>query len=173
MGGDDPPDLTDAQRGLVIAALDRALANESILLLETRKMQWDVGGAQALTLHQLWTGQVREMSDLADTVAARIRALGGYPTATATGFVELTSLEEHPGCVPSATAAVCILVADHERVLQELEGAAAAAEGARDHGTASIVATLIQRHERMADMLRPFVADSAHAPEGTPSAPAA
>ena len=158
--------LTDKERGAVISLLDRALANEVILLIKTRKMHWDIGGPQFLTLHQLWGAQRAELDGMTDVIAERIRVLGGYPTATATGFLQLTSLAEHPGSVPRATAAVCFLLTDHELVIQDLRTTIDACEASHDRGTAELLTRVMRAHETMAWTLRSLVSGSAVTAEG-------
>jgi starvation-inducible DNA-binding protein len=159
--------LTDEQRRGSIARLDEALANEMLLLIKTKKIHWDVVGPQFLTLHKLLDEQYATLTEFVDTVAERVRTLGGYPVGTAAGFIESATLRESPGKVSDATTAVAILLDDHEAVVRGLREAAERCEVEYgDRGTADFFVAMLRAHEEMAWILRSFTEGSAVQSDG-------
>ncbi len=93
-----------------------------------------------------------------DATAERVRALGGYPLGTASGFIQYGSLKEHPNDLPSANMMVDRLVQDHEQVIRNLrEDIDKCAEEYHDEGTDDFLTGLMEQHEEMAWMLRSFL----------------
>jgi starvation-inducible DNA-binding protein len=150
--------LTDQQRdgvGRILAAL---LADEYVLYTKTRNYHWNVVGPQFNDLHKFFEAQYEELDDVVDDVAERMRALGQPSPATLVEFKKLARVEEKPGEQPSARAMLATLLADHESVIKTLRGdLETAATQHRDAGTSDFLTGLMERHEKMAWMLRAFL----------------
>ena len=150
--------LTEQQRQGVIELLNRDLADAYLLLVKTKKFHWDVVGPQFLTLHKLWEEHYNVLTVNIDACAERIRSLGGYPIGTMKGFLELTSLKEHPGDVPMASEMVSSLIDDHEQVIRNMRSHIdSCSESFHDQGTADFLTGLMEQHEEIAWMLRSFM----------------
>ena len=150
--------LTDEQLKGVIELLNRNLADFYLLIIKTKKYHWDVVGPQFRTLHTLWQEQYEALSMNIDETAERIRSLGGYPLGTAAGFVEYSTLQEHPQDLPNANEMVERLVLDHEKIIRNLrEDIDRSMEEYHDEGTADFLTGLMEQHEEMAWMLRSFL----------------
>ena len=92
-----------------------------------------------------------------DEVAERIRQLGGTSPGTLAEFTKATRLKEHPGQHPDAKGMLSALLADHEAVIQTLRGdLATAMDKLSDAGTSDFLTGLMEKHEKMAWMLRAF-----------------
>lgn len=149
--------LTDQQRRGVIDLLNCDLADSYLLLVKTKKFHWDIVGPQFLTLHKLLEEHYTTLAVNIDACAERIRTLGGYPIGTMQGYLEFTSLSEHPGDVPMATGMVELLIEDHEQVIQNLRAHIDQCSGDfHDMGTADFLTGLMEQHEQIAWMLRSF-----------------
>lgn len=149
-----------------IRLLNEALANVSIAIIKTKKFHWDVVGPQFRTLHQLFDEQYTTLGEYADSVAERVRMLGGFPLGTAAGFLENAEVKEEPGNVPNATLAVRRLLSDHEQIARALRRAIDAAAECHDPGTADLFTEMLRGHEEMAWMLRSFVQGEAVEADG-------
>ncbi len=150
--------LTDEQRQGVIGILNADLADFYLLLIKTKKYHWDVVGPQFRSLHELWEEHYMTLTQNIDETAERVRALGGYPVGTAAGFLNLTSLREHPGDLPNAYEMVARLVVDHEQVIRNLRDHIDRCDQTfNDQGTADFLTGLLSGHEEMAWMLRSFI----------------
>jgi starvation-inducible DNA-binding protein len=160
--------LTEEQRKGVVELLNRDLSDSYLLLIKTKKYHWDVVGPQFRTLHQLWEEQYQTLSTSIDSMAERIRALGGFPVGTAEGFLQMASIKEHAGNVPTATEMVANLVNDHEQIIRNLrEHVDQSSEEFHDEGTADFLTGLMEGHEEMAWMLRAFIEGEALKADGS------
>jgi starvation-inducible DNA-binding protein len=149
--------LSDEALKGVIDLLNHDLADANVLVVKTKKYHWDVVGPQFRSLHKLLDDQYEMLSESVDEIAERIRSLGGYPVGTLKGFLELASLKEDPGDVPTATDIVVRLRDDHEQIIRNLrEHIDRCTNDFNDQGTADFLTDLIREHEKMAWMLRSF-----------------
>lgn len=165
--------LTETERTGSIEELNVALANESLLLIKTKKVLWDIVGPQFLTLKELLNAQTQTLSVAIDGIAERIRTLGGYPIGTAAGFLALTELKEHPGRVLDATAAIEMLLDDHEALIRLHRRLVDRCERTHhDRGSADFAVRLLEQHEQMAWILRSFIEGAAVRPDGQVKLPA-
>jgi starvation-inducible DNA-binding protein len=150
--------LSEEQRQGVIELLNRDLADAYLLLIKTKKYHWDVVGPQFRSLHELWEEQYQALTENIDSLAERVRALGGYPVGTAEGFLQLASIKEHGGDIPMATEMVSRLADDHEQIIRNLRGHVdQCSDDFHDEGTADFLTGLMEQHEEMAWMLRSFI----------------
>ncbi len=159
--------LTDEQRQGVVELLNCDLADAYLLLIKTKKYHWDVVGPQFRTLHKLWEEHYEALTVNIDSIAERVRTLGGYPLGTAEGFLKVATIKEHAGSVPSATGMVARLVEDHEQIIRNLrDHIDQCSENFHDEGTADFLTGLMEQHEEMAWMLRSFIEGEALESDG-------
>jgi starvation-inducible DNA-binding protein len=160
--------LTEEQRQGVIELLNKDLSDAYLLLIKTKKYHWDVVGPQFRSLHEMWEEHYQTLTETIDSIAERVRTLGGYPVGTATGFLQMASIKEDEGRVPTATEMVANLVNDHEQVIRNLrEHVDQCSEEFHDEGTADFLTGLMEGHEEMAWMLRSFIEGEALAADGS------
>jgi starvation-inducible DNA-binding protein len=150
-----------------IALLNVALCNESLLLIKTKKAHWDVVGPQFLAIHRVLDDDYAQLQESTDRLAERIRVLGGYPTGTASGFLEHATLREQPGELRGVTGIIEGLLQDHEAVIRQLREAADQTDvGYGDRGSSDTLVALLQKHEVMAWQLRSFLEGEAVQSDG-------
>ena len=139
----------------ILAAL---LADEYVLYTKTRNYHWNVVGPQFNDLHKFFESQYDALNEVVDDVAERARTLGGPAIGTLAEFVKLARLKEHPGQYPEAKQMIANLVADHEAIVRTLRGdLATAMDKLGDAGTSDFLTGLMEKHEKMAWMLRSFL----------------
>lgn len=159
--------LTDEQRQGVIELLNKDVADVYLLLIKTKKYHWDVIGPQFRTLHELWEEQYTALTETVDSIAERVRQLGGFPVSTAMEFTRLASIQENPEVIPNATEMVARLIDDHELIIRNLrEQVDQCGDQFHDQGTADFLTGLMEQHEEMAWMLRSFIEGEAVAADG-------
>lgn len=150
--------LTSEQRKGVIKLLNRDLADTYLLLIKTKKAQWDVWGPQFRILLKLWQEHSEILMHNLDSYAERARILGGYPVATAAGFLQIASIQENPEVESTTLQMVDSLLKDHEQIICSLrKHINLCSETYNDRGTADFLAILMERHEQMAWILRSFM----------------
>lgn len=159
--------LSQEQRANVIELLNKDLADNYLLLIKTKKYHWDVVGPQFRSLHELWQEQYEALAVNIDSIAERIRALGGYPVGTAEGFLKHATIKEHSNDLPNATEMVRRLVVDYEQIIRNFrEHIDLCGDRHGDEGTADFITNLMEEYEEAAWMLRSFV--EGESIDGTP-----
>ena len=150
--------LSDKQREGVVQRLNALLGDEYVLYTKTRNYHWNVVGPQFNDLHKFFEEQYEALNDAVDEVAERARTLGGRAAGTLAEFLEHARLKEHPGQYPEARKMIANLLADHEAIIRTLRvDLEACAQEYRDMGTSDFLTGLMERHEKMAWMLRSFL----------------
>ncbi|MBI2337031.1 MAG: DNA starvation/stationary phase protection protein [Deltaproteobacteria bacterium] len=144
------------QRG-VVAILNTLLSDEYVLYTKTRNFHWNVTGMQFNDLHKFFESQYDALAEVVDEVAERVRAIGGVALGSMAEFVKNTRLKEVPGQSISARDMLASLLADHETVIRHLRvDLKACADQYGDAGTNDFLTGLMEKHEKMAWMLRSF-----------------
>ena len=150
-------DIADTARSSVIEILNRLLSDEYVLLTKTRNYHWNVVGPQFNDLHKFFEAQYDELNEIVDEVAERARQLGGRAFGTLAEFTKTSRLVEQPGVAPAATEMVRGLLDDHESIIRALRmDIGPVTDKLADVGTADFLTGLLEKHEKMAWMLRAF-----------------
>lgn len=150
--------LLEKNQVKVVDILNKVLANESILSTKTRNYHWNVIGPNFSELHKFFDEQYGQLDDIIDQVAERSRALGGKSIATMTEFLVKTDLKEHSKQYPEALQMVFNLLQDHKVIIRNLrKDLETCASEYNDMGTSNFLTDLMEKHEKMAWMLRAFL----------------
>jgi starvation-inducible DNA-binding protein len=149
--------LADKGREAVVALLNTLLADEVVLYTKTRNFHWNVRGIQFNDLHKFFDAQYEELNEIVDEVAERARSLGGMALGTLSEFQKHARLKEQPGVYPDAKSMISTLLSDHELIIRELrQDVSIVLDKHGDAGTNDFLTGLMERHEKMAWMLRAF-----------------
>jgi starvation-inducible DNA-binding protein len=151
-------DLSEEQRNSVVKILNALLSDEYVLYTKTRNYHWNVTGPQFNDLHKFFEEQYTELNVVADDVAERARSLGGWALGTLNEFSQHARVNEYPGQYPQAREMIANLLADHETIVRQLRTDLETAEKQHDMGTNDFLTGLMEKHEKMAWMLRAFSA---------------
>jgi len=151
--------ISDRNREGVAQILNAVLSDEFVLYTTTRNFHWNVVGLQFSELHKFFDAQYQELNTVVDEVAERTRALGGRALGTLAEFLEHTRLRERPE-PHDAQGMIAALLSDHEVLIRHLrEDSNACEEKYQDKGTDDFLTGLMEQHEKMAWMLRSFLAN--------------
>ena len=149
--------IPDDNRQKVVAILNTLLADEFLLYTKTRNFHWNVTGPQFNDLHKFFEAQYETLNEVVDDVAERARSLGGKAFGTLAEFAQHTRLKEQPGKQPPALTMVANLQADHEAMIRSLRAdLETVMEKHNDAGTNDFLTGLMEKHEKMAWMLRSY-----------------
>jgi len=147
--------LSEEHREGVVQILNALLSDEYLLYTKTRNYHWNVIGPQFHDLHKFFEEQYQELNLIVDEVAERVRALGGNALGTLAEFLQAARLKEHPDQYPEAREMVSNLLADHEALIRHLrQDLETCADKYQDLGTNNFLTDLMEKHEKMAWMLR-------------------
>ena len=150
--------IADDRRDGVLRLLTALLADEYVLYTKTRNYHWNVVGPQFNDLHKFFESQYDALNEVVDEVAERSRTLGGPAIGTLAEMLDHARLKEHPKQYPDAKQMLANLLADHEALVRTLRGdLAAAMDKFGDAGTSDFLTGLMEKHEKMAWMLRSFL----------------
>jgi starvation-inducible DNA-binding protein len=114
-----------------------------------------VEGPDFHAMHLFFEGQYEELDEIMDIVAERIRQLGHYAPATLKEFLGLTHLTEQTNQKNDSINLIEGLAADHENIIIFIrENVNRFANDFKDSGTSDFITGLMEKHEKMAWMLR-------------------
>ena len=131
------------------------LADEFLLYAKTKNAHWNTEGRDFYEKHKFYEMQFEELDKIIDDLAERIRTLGHYAVATLKRFLQLTHLSEGPEGMNDHMGFVKELLADHESIIIHFrENIGRFANEFHDQGTSDFITGILERHEKMAWMLR-------------------
>lgn len=152
--------ITEANIGIpepetkkVALLLNTLLADEFVLYTKTRNYHWNVQGMHFHSLHLFFEDQYNELADMIDDIAERTRTLGHFALGTMKDFLEITRLLESND-VGDEKAMLNNLLNDHETLIRELRSDQGKAAEMHDPGTSDFLTAIMERHEKMAWMIR-------------------
>jgi starvation-inducible DNA-binding protein len=147
--------VSDASRKAVAKILDILLADEYVLYTKTRNYHWNVTGPRFNDLHKFFEAQYEQIDGIVDEVAERARALGERALGGLSDFLKNAGLKDEAG-KPRADAMLGNLLKDHEAIIRGLRKSLETCAALGDMGTNDFLTGLMERHEKMAWMLRAF-----------------
>jgi len=149
--------ISATNRIAVADILNTILDHEFVLYVKTLNYHWNVKGIIFHDFHALFKEQYEKLLDIADDVAERVRTLGLPAHGTMAEFSQ-SSLTEKPGAVPSAKQMIKNLLTDHETIIKLIRAdLQKIADDLGDLGTNNFLTEIMERHEKMAWMLRATV----------------
>ncbi|HEY5917862.1 MAG TPA: DNA starvation/stationary phase protection protein [Chryseolinea sp.] len=135
--------------------LSRLLADEFTLYTKTRNAHWNIEGPHFHILHKLFEDQYELLDEAIDDVAERVRSLGHYAPASLKDFLKLTRLSEQSLGSNDSAAFLKELLQDHETIIVTCRGNIKTfMDDYQDAGSSDFITGLMERHEKMAWMLR-------------------
>lgn len=152
-------DISAADRKQSAAMLNILLASEYVLYVRTLNYHWNVKGPLFGPLHELFKGQYEALEKIIDDVAERARALNEPALGTMQEFITLSKLKEIPNAQLDEGEMIKNLLDGHEAIIRMIRVAQQdAAEKYKDMGTNNLLLNLIEKHEKIAWMLRAHLA---------------
>ncbi len=147
--------LNDEARLEVGQLLNLLLADEFVLYATTRDYHWNVTGPEFPSLHLQFEGQFLQLAEWVDEVAERARAIGAGARGNWAELTKAARTSADPGIDLPAEHMLSELLALHEEMIVQLRSdSEACAKRFKDAGTADFLTGLMERHEKIAWMLR-------------------
>ncbi|NOK58993.1 MAG: DNA starvation/stationary phase protection protein [Chloroflexi bacterium AL-N10] len=151
--------ISEQNRRGVADILNRTLSDEFVLYTKLRNYHWNVVGPMFQPLHEIFENQYDEVEEIIDNTAERTRNMGLKSIGTMNEFLQHTTLQEQPNEYPNAMTMIANLVGDHEALIRNLRNDLEACEKFGDMGTNDFLTGIMQKHEKMAWLLRAFLED--------------
>jgi starvation-inducible DNA-binding protein len=151
--------ITDEHRQDVANELQLLLADEHVLYVKTRNFHWNVEGLEFGVLHKFFEEQYNLLGDWIDEIAERIRYIGHYSTGSMYEFLQNTRLQEDNGGKLPATQMLQKLLDDHQSIIRSIrESIDKVQDKDDDVGTGDFLTEILQKHEKIAWMIRAHLA---------------
>jgi len=149
--------ITEKNTDAVAIELAKLLADEFVLYTKTRNAHWNVTGENFHANHIFFENQYKQLDELIDSVAERMRKIGHFAPATIESYLELTQLTEYSERTNDGLGFMKDLLQDHESIIETLRGNIVPfAEKYKDYGTSDFITGLMETHEEMAWMIRSY-----------------
>lgn len=142
----------------VVDALTKVLADSYAIYFKTHAFHWNVTGPTFFSLHEMFGAQYNEIWTALDTIAERIRALGGTPPSGPAALGRLASIADAKGNL-EANAMVRELYEGNQAALKTIKAALAAAEKAGDQASVDLMVERTDAHDKHSWMLKSSLAD--------------
>jgi starvation-inducible DNA-binding protein len=146
--------LNSNSRKTVVKRLSKLLADEQILYTKLRNYHWNVEGMFFQTLHLFFQEQYTALFTITDDIAERIRSLGEYSIGALNAFLDNTRLKETNHLDGNAEKMLQNILKDHESIIRRIRGDIKITQKMNDEGTTDFLIGLMERHEKMAWMVR-------------------
>ena len=140
-----PSGLDEQVRVDSVHNLNQVLADTIMLQDMYKKHHWQVSGHTFYQLHLLLDKHYEEQSELVDTIAERIQALGGIAVSMPHDVAEQTRVERPPIHREEVPVQLSRLLEAHELILKESHEFAKAADEAGDDGTNDLLVSDVIR----------------------------
>jgi starvation-inducible DNA-binding protein len=137
----------------VVKDLRHLLADTYTLYTKTQYFHWNVTGELFFMLHEAFEKQYKELAEVIDVLAERIRALGQFAPGTFKEFQEIAGIKLEPK-IYSAQEMVKELLQGHEHLVQELEQMIKRTGEEGDEATMDLMIQRQAHHQKHAWMLR-------------------
>jgi starvation-inducible DNA-binding protein len=132
----------------LIQAVNKQVANWTVLYVKLHHYHWYVKGHHFFTLHEKFEELYDEANGHIDVLAERILSIGGSPVSTIKGCLEIASVQEAKGNETEVDM-VRDICNDFEKIIQELQTTMKLAENAYDQGTSDTLLSIngsLQKH---------------------------
>ncbi|MCM3081160.1 MULTISPECIES: Dps family protein [Brevibacillus] len=137
-------------------ALNKQVANWTVLFTKLHNYHWYVTGPHFFTLHPKFEEFYTEAAAHIDELAERVLTLGGKPVATLSGSLKVASIAEATG-EETAEQMVQSLVNDFSTMVEELKQAMEIADQADDEETYDMLLAIRGGLEKHNWMLKAFL----------------
>lgn len=149
--------ISEQNTRAVAEILNKVLADEHVLYMKTRNYHWNIEGKSFLELHKFYEGQYKELEEIIDLIAERIRYIGHYAEGRLKDFLKITHLAEEE-YTNEQTKQMQNLLRDHESIIISIrEKIDAINEEYKDAGTADFITGIMEQHEKMAWFIRSYL----------------
>ncbi|MBI2026792.1 MAG: DNA starvation/stationary phase protection protein [Deltaproteobacteria bacterium] len=152
--------LSENSREGVGTLLNKLLADEFVLYTQTLNYHWNVTGPQFNDLHKFFNSQYEELLEVVDSVAERVRTLGSIAQGALKQITKLARVHEASSNTDKSRVMIINLLKMHESIIGYLrKDLVICDKDFGDAGTSDFLTGLMEKHEKMAWMLRSFLSE--------------
>lgn len=136
--------------------LNQLLADYQIYYQNLRTLHWYAKGRTFFALHSKFEEYYNEASEVVDELAERVLMLGGKPTHSFAQYIQASRLAETEA-ISDGTAAVNVVLANSQQLLNAVKETFKLAGDSGDEGTVALLSELIGNTEKRIWMLKSFL----------------
>jgi starvation-inducible DNA-binding protein len=141
-------DLTSHEVKAVTEALNPLVADAFALYVKTKNFHWHLAGSHFRDYHLLFDEQADQIFESIDTLAERVRRVGGTTIRSIAHISQLQTIEDDNEEFVPAGEMVRRLMQDNEHLARMQRAAHQVCEQSRDVATASELEIIIDQTER-------------------------
>ena len=145
---DTPTDLSAAAVKEISAALNGLLADAFALYVKTKNFHWHVSGPHFRDYHLLLDEQADQIFAITDTVAERVRKVGGTTLHSIGQIARLQRIKDNDAEFVSPQDMLAELRDDNLRLISQMRETHSVCDERRDVATASLLEVWIDEAER-------------------------
>lgn len=144
--------LDKATSGDILDRLNTFISDLQVLYVKTLRCHWNMEDPRFFFLHKLLDDQYHQLAEDIDSVAERMRAVGGFAPGSLREFIKHARLKEMDSN-PSADAMLKELAESYEQLILLIRKDISAIEK-KDLGTADLLIKIVGEFEKQAWILR-------------------
>lgn len=152
----DAKNQTQKDQQKIADILNEILSNEFAVFTMTLNYHWNITGPRFYSLHKFLEDEYRNLLEMMDELAERIRAINGRPLGTVKEMERLMTVKENFDRSLSADQMIEGLLADHSNICQQIQNHLNDESidwESEDIGTQDLLVDLLKRHEKTCWML--------------------
>jgi len=143
-----PTDLGDNARRDITGALNALLADVFALYLKTKNFHWHVSGPHFRDYHLLFDEQAAAIQDSIDTLAERVRKLGGLTIRSIGHIARLQTVQDDNDEFVPTSEMINRLLADNRKMAEAQREAIEVCDDHDDTPTGNILQEILDQTER-------------------------
>ncbi len=143
-----PTDLGPQATRDIAGMLNAVLADVFALYLKTKNFHWHMSGPHFRDYHLLLDEQAQQLYDITDTLAERVRKVGGTTLRSIGHIQRLKRIEDNDADLVTPLDMLAELVQDNKHLTASLRAAHSTCEEHSDVATASLIEVWIDEAEK-------------------------
>jgi starvation-inducible DNA-binding protein len=141
-------DLTQAEGQAITNAVNPLIADAFALYVKTKNFHWHVYGSHFRDYHLLFDEQAEQILESIDTMAERVRRVGGLTIRSIKHISELQTIEDDDEELVSPKEMVMRLMQDNAHVAKSIRGAISVCDKNRDSATSNSLQEILDETEK-------------------------
>lgn len=143
-----PTDLSAADVQAIVEAINPLIADAFALYVKAKNYHWHVAGSHFRDYHLLLDEQAEQILDAIDTLAERVRRIGGTTIRSISHIAQLQTIRDDNDEFVAAGDMIQRLLHDNEHIAALQRGAIEVCEQHRDSVTANVLQEILDQTER-------------------------
>ncbi len=141
-------DLTQQEVKAVTEAVNPLVADAFALYVKTKNFHWHLSGSHFRDFHLLFDEQAEQILDSIDTMAERVRRVGGTTIRSISHVSQLQTIDDDNNDIVPAGEMIRRLLEDNAHIAKNIRDAIDVCDRSRDSSTSNELQTILDETER-------------------------